>query len=71
MRRGVSSGVEVAFVDSANAGRRPEQVDLVRVRDRELPLILHFVWCADNASAGLSAFLAPVASKKNGSTARL
>lgn len=52
----VATGMGVGFVNSANARRKPDSVDLIPIMDLDLPLILYFVWRADNSTPPLARF---------------
>ena len=52
----VSAGLGMGFCNSANAGRKPQFVDLVPVVDLKLPLPFHFVGRSANSAPTFRAF---------------
>lgn len=53
----VAAGIGVAWMPTTTVWRKPENVRLVPVRDLSVPLVLEFVWRADDCSPVLNAFL--------------
>ena len=56
----ISAGIGLGFVNSANQGRQPQNVDFVPLHDLHLLLPLHFVWKEINCSPALRQFLETV-----------
>ena len=53
----VASGLGIAFVSSAVRWRRPHNIDLLKIEDLNLKLVLDCVWREDNEAPALAPFL--------------